>query len=94
MMPATERRKTLEPLPIWMAALLASECQATVDGAERKIDWQCASGRALYTNGGTETEVILPFGVPVQGGETVVVSWLPGETSYTVELHRSDSLAA
>jgi hypothetical protein len=78
-----------EPVPIWMAALLASGCEATGAAGPRRVDWRCVSGRAVYTNTGYETEVIHPFGVPVQHGETVVVSWRPNETSYTVELARA-----
>ena len=93
----TDRRHTTiaaEPLPIWMAALVARGCEAAVNGAARRIEWQCVSGRAVYTNGGADTEILLPFGVPVACGQSVVVSWLPGDTSYTVELYRPDRLAA
>jgi hypothetical protein len=76
-----------ESLPIWMAALLAST-------AEPSIPWEWRAGRAVYTNGGDETATIEPFGVPVQSGETIAVTWLPGETAYTVELFQPDSLAA
>jgi hypothetical protein len=88
---STERRQTetspSQSLPIWMAALLAS-------GAERSICWEWRSGRAVYTNGSAETETVEPFGVPVQRGETIAVTWLPGDTAYTIELHQPDSLAA
>jgi hypothetical protein len=92
----TDRRHTTiaEPLPIWMAALVARGCEAMVNGAARKIEWQCISGRAVYTNVGAETETLLPFGIAVAGGDSVVVSWLPGDTSYTVELDRPGRLAA
>jgi hypothetical protein len=72
-----------------MAALLASGCHASANGTSRTIDWRLQSGRALYTNAGAETETLQPFGIPVRGGETLAVSWRPGDTSYTVELHRS-----
>ncbi len=88
---STERRQPgtsiAEPIPIWMAALIASE-------AGRRIRWEWLSGRAVYTNGGTDTEVIEPFGVPVQGGESISVTWLPGETAYTVELCGPNSFAS
>jgi hypothetical protein len=93
----TDRRHTTiaaEPLPIWMAALVARGCEAMVNGAARRIEWRCVSGRAVYTNAGPDTEMLLPFGIPVAGGDSVVVSWLPGDTSYTVELDRPDRLAA
>lgn len=93
MLPDDRHYTASEPLPIWMAALLASECEAMGNGCVRKIDWRCVSGRAVYTNGGSDTEIIHPFGVPVQRGESVVVTWLPGETAYTVEL-QPDLLAA
>lgn len=87
----TDRRHetvAAEPLPIWMAALVARGCEAAANGAARKVEWQCVSGRAVYTNGTAETEILLPFNVPVAGGQSVVVSWLPGDTAYTVELYR------
>jgi hypothetical protein len=93
----TDRRHTTiaaEPLPIWMAALVARGCEATANGAARRVEWQCVSGRAVYTNGGSDTEILLPFGVPVPCGQSVVVSWLPGDTAYTVELYQPDCLAA
>ena len=94
-----ERRQTAtnagDPLPIWMAALFASRCQASDEqGGDRMVNWRCVSGRALYTNGGAEVETIQPFGVPLRRGETVAVSWLPGDTAYTVELYRHEALAA
>jgi len=85
---------TGEPLPIWMAALLASRCQATGNGADRMVPWRCVSGRAVYTNGESEVEMIQPFGVPLRRGETVAVSWRPGETTYTIELIRDEPFAA
>jgi hypothetical protein len=93
-----ERRQTAtnagEPLPIWMAALIASRCQAITQGSDRVVNWRCVSGRALYTNGDSEVETIQPFGVPLRRGETVAVSWLPGDTAYTVELYRHEAFAA
>ena len=76
----------VEPLPIWMAALLASACEARGDGVSRDVEWHCVHDRAIYTNGGEETLILYPFGVPVRGGEMLVVSWLPNETGYTVKL--------
>jgi hypothetical protein len=93
-----ERRQTAtstgEPLPIWMAALIAIRCHACSQGSDRTVNWRCVSGRALYTNGGEEIETIQPFGVPLRRGETVAVSWLPGESAYTVELYRHKAFAA
>jgi len=83
-----------ESLPIWMAALLASCCRATGNGEQQLIDWQCVNGRAVYTNSGAEPEVVEPFGIPLGSGETVAVSWQPGETSYTVKLCDAATLAA
>jgi hypothetical protein len=76
-----------------MAALLAAECQVTGNGGTRTVDWRCRSGRAMYTNLGVETEIVYPFGIAVRSLETIIVSWLPGGTGYTVQLE-PDSLAA
>ena len=93
-MPTTDPITAPQPLPIWLAALLARGCEAAANGAARKVEWQCVAGRAVYTNGGHDTEILLPFGVPVACGQTVAVSWRPGDTSYTIELCRRDLLAA
>ena len=69
---------TSEPMPIWMAALLASN-------AGNEVAWQWRSGRAVYTNRGSEAERIEAFGLEVQRGESVAVTWIPGDTAYTVE---------
>src|SRR5437588_575174 len=74
-----------EPTPIWLAALIATECQATANGGDHAIRWNHVSGRAIYTNSGPETETIEPFGVSLLQGHTVAVSGIPGETAYTVE---------
>ncbi|HTX37947.1 MAG TPA: hypothetical protein VME43_23115 [Bryobacteraceae bacterium] len=76
------------PIPIWFAALLASRCQAKAGGQDRDVRWDCISGWAVYTNRGAETETIEPLGVCLEGGHTVAVSWIPGETAYTVEVFR------
>jgi hypothetical protein len=92
-----ERRHTAtnaEPLPIWMAALIASQCQASSNGGARMVNWRCVSGRAVYTNGDAEVETIQPFGLPLRRGETVAVSWIPGDTAYTVELVGQEAFAA
>jgi hypothetical protein len=81
-------------VPIWLAALDASRCQASGNGENHVVRWNCISGRALYTNGGTDTEVIHPLGVSLRGGQTVVVYWMPGETAYTVEVHGGNELCA
>jgi len=75
-----------EPAPIWFAALMASDCQASARGFGHAVRWDCVSGRAVYTNCGSEAETIQPLGVQLQGGHTLAVSWLPGETAYTVEV--------
>jgi hypothetical protein len=76
-----------EPQPIWLAALLASSCLATGKNGVRNVDWQWVSGRAIYTNDGTYTEVIQPFGFPVRSGQSLVVTWLPNDTAYRFELY-------
>jgi hypothetical protein len=76
------------PMPIWVAALMASHCSASADGAEHTIPWKCEDGRLIYTNMGPSTERIEPFGVRLESGYTIAVSWVPRETSYTVEVFR------
>ena len=83
-----------EPIPVWLAALIAARCQATGNGLERAVRWSHVAGRALYTNAGADPEQIEPFGIQLEGGHTVVVSWIPGETAYTVEVYRPYALRA
>ena len=83
-----------EPLPVWLAALIASRCAAMVDGGIHAVEWNHVRGRAIYTNSGVETELIHPLGVRLAGGETLAVSWLPGETAYTVEVIRQQERCA
>lgn len=75
-----------EATPIWLAALIASCCRATCAGAGETVSWKSVSGKALYTNAGADTEFIHPLGVALQGGQTLAVSWMPGDTAYTVEI--------
>lgn len=74
-----------EAAPIWMAALLASQC-LTTRGGQRAVRWDFASGKALYTNSGATPEIIEPLGVYLERGQTLAISWVPGDTAYTVEV--------
>ena len=75
-----------EPTPIWLAALIASRCLAVADGVGNPVRWRHLSGRALYTNLRSTTETIEPLGVSLQQGHTLAVSWIPGDTAYTIEV--------
>ncbi len=80
--------------PIWFAALIASACLAEGNGGNHTIPWNCVSGRALYTNRGRDAERIEPLGVRLLGGETLAVYWVPGETSYTLEVYGQNERCA
>jgi hypothetical protein len=80
--------------PIWLAALNAASCQATRGGENHEVRWSCAADRALYTNSGADTETIHPLGVRLEGGETLAVYWMPGETGYTMEVYRRNAACA
>lgn len=75
-----------EATPIWLAALMASRCQATRAGEGSTVSWKSVSGKALYTNAGMDIEMIQPLGVALAGGHTLAVSWIPGDTAYTLEV--------
>jgi hypothetical protein len=77
--------------PIWVAALAATGCQAVSDRGCHEIGWEWASGRVFYTNAGTSPESIQPLGVALAGGETLSVTWIPGETSYTLQVDQPSS---
>jgi hypothetical protein len=75
-----------EPLPIWLAVLLATSCEAQSSSRNHAIRWNHNSGRATYTNAGGEEERIEPLGVRLSRGQTLAVSWMPGDTTYTLEV--------
>jgi hypothetical protein len=85
---SSEIQPVSEPAPIWFAALLASGCQATGNGRDHAVEWNCVSGRAIYTNAGTHTERIEPLGVTLMEGHTLAVGWASGETTYSLEVFR------
>ena len=75
-------------VPIWFAALTAVRCQARTPSEKRVVLWDCVAGKAVYTNRGLDLETIEPLGVQLHGGQSVAVSWMPGESAYTVEVFR------
>jgi len=79
-----------EPAPIWMAALLATPCRAVANGSDHAVRWDCVAGRAMYTNQSAEAEFIKPLGIQLQCGDTLAVSWRPGETGYTLEVYQTN----
>ena len=78
----------VEATPIWLAALIATRCEAKRAGAGSAVSWKSVCGKAVYTNAGADTELIQPLGVALRGGQTLAVSWTPGETSYTLEVYQ------
>jgi hypothetical protein len=73
-------------LPIWISALLASNCRANGISGSRTVQWECVDGRAKYTNHGSDTCRIDPLGVSLESGHTLSVAWLPNGTAYTLEV--------
>ena len=89
-----EAKRSHEPVPIWLAVLEATPCEAKRNGEYHAVRWQWDSGRAVYTNAGEDAEHIEPLGVRLKGGHTMAVYWMPGETAYTVEVYRQKELCA
>ena len=89
-----EAKRTHEPVPIWLAVLEATSCEAKRNGEYHAVRWKWDSGRAVYTNAGEDPEHIEPLGVRLKGGHTMAVYWMPGETAYTVEVYRQKELCA
>jgi hypothetical protein len=83
-----------EPEPIWLSALIATGCAARSHGQEHEVRWNSVAGRAFYTNFGGQQERIEPLGVTLAAGDTLMVYWMPGETSYTVEICTSTEKCA
>ena len=92
--PLPEASRPCEPVPIWLAVLLAASCEAQRNGENHAVRWNWVSGRATYTNAGRDAEHIEPLGVSLLGGHTMAVYWMPGETAYTVEVYRQTELCA
>ena len=76
-----------DPLPIWLAVLMATSCQARSHDSNHDVRWNRVAGRAVYTNFGRHAERIEPLGVSLSVGETLAVYWVPGETAYTMEVY-------
>ena len=89
-----EASRPSEPVPIWLAVLQATSCEAQSNGQHHAVRWDLVSGRAVYTNVGGEPEHIEPLGVSLLGGHTMAVYWMPGDTAYTVEVYRQRELCA
>ena len=89
-----EASRPSEPVPIWLAVLMATSCEAQSNGENHAVRWSLVSGRAVYTNDGRDAEHIEPLGVSLMGGHTMAVYWMPGETAYTVEVYRRKELCA
>jgi hypothetical protein len=86
--------KSYTAVPVWFGALLAHCCQAIHGVETHSIQWDCISGKALYTNLHGHAAQIQPFGVCLRPGETISVSWRPGETEYTLDIYAGDPAAA
>jgi hypothetical protein len=71
-----------------MAVLQATECQAVANGEDHTVQWDYAAGRAIYTNRSADIEQIQPLGVTLRRGHTLAVTWMPGDTAYTLEIYR------
>jgi hypothetical protein len=80
--------------PIWLAALVATGCQAVSDRECHPIGWHWVAGRAVYTNVAAPAEEIQPLGVTIAQGETLAVTWEPGETAYTLYVDPPEALCA
>src|ERR1035438_7667477 len=61
--PLPEASRPSEPVPIWLAVLLAVSCEARRNGENHAVRWAWVSGRAIYTNAGRDAEHIEPLGV-------------------------------
>ncbi len=80
-------RSVESPAPIWLAALSAATRRARGNGDAETVRWNCVSGRAFYTNAGASVETIHPLGVRLEGGQTLAVWWMPGDTGYTMQVY-------
>jgi hypothetical protein len=89
-----EAPKVAQSTPIWLSALVAARCSVDDGGEGHCVSWKCISGRAIYTNGGASAERIEPLGVDLETGQTLAVFWMPGETTYTLEVYWQRPMAS
>ena len=89
-----DRHHSASSAPIWLAALLAVGCQVVSERECRPVGWDWVAGRAVYTNAGAQAETIQPLGVTLAGGQTLAVTWVPGETAYTIYVDHAEALCA
>ena len=82
------------PAPVWLAALVATGCHAVSSRECHPIGWNLYDGRALYTNVGALPELIEPLAVTLAAGDTLSVTWMPGETGYTVHVSGAEARCA
>jgi hypothetical protein len=87
-------RETGKPMPVWLSVLFATQCWATDGNRGHTVPWVCVLGRAVYTNAGATAEFIEPLGISLERGQTLAVSWRPGETTYTMEVYRQNHMCA
>jgi hypothetical protein len=93
-MKADKHIESTQPMPIWLAALRAAQCRATGGSRRHVVPWARVLDRAVYTNTGDMAEFIEPLGVRLECGETLAVSWKPGETGYTMEVYGRSRMCA
>ena len=92
--PHSWRPSQVSPVPIWLAVLFATACEARRNGEIHAVRWDWVAGRALDTNAGRDTEHIERLGVSLMGGHTMAVCWMPGDSTYTVDVYRQTELCA
>ena len=89
-----QQAKSSQSMPVWLSALVAAQCLATDGNQRHDVPWDCVAGRAVYTNAGATAEFIEPLGVSLERGETLAISWRPGETAYTMEVYGQSQMCA
>jgi CheY-like chemotaxis protein len=67
---------------IWSSALVAAGCTAVRAGGREPVDWRITSDQARYTAG--EAVVVEPFGIALSPGDSLNVTWHPGNTGYSI----------
>lgn len=86
----TNSASNKQEVPVWLAVLTAAGCQAISRFETRSIRWTSTGGKAIYTNTGAVRESVQPFGLTLEPGDTLAVSWQPRETEYTLEICRAE----
>jgi hypothetical protein len=79
-------REASSTLPIWKSVLLAAGCRVLGSDGSSPVQWECIQDYLRYQ--ANDSITVEPFHIALDAGEILEVTWLTGDTGYTVLIHR------